>query len=393
MTMKIGVIGAGRLGICFALLCEKAGYEVLVSDIRSDYVADLNNKKIKTNEPEVEYLLGQSKNLKATNDNREVIRECGLIYTLVPTPSCEDGAYDVTAVDRVVDDIVEEMKIANEIKNFVVGCTVNPGDCDKFAEKLPDSVNIFYNPEFIAQGSIVNDLQNADMVLLGHSNNRDLDSVIKDIQILYKKIQTTRAIVCSMSLKAAEITKIAVNCFLTTKISYANMLGDVLHRAGCGSEVTTVLGAIGTDERIGRKYLNWGVGYGGPCLPRDNRAFGSFLEKLGGFHPRNNLGYVTDGINGDHGRFLVDYWEEMNTSNTPFYFDYISYKKGTDILTESQQFRLCTDLLEKGHRVYIHDDKQVTNQVYDQMVYQYGDRVRFVDNKDNITEPIFVVNL
>ena len=391
--MKIGVIGAGRLGICFALLCEQAGYDVLVSDIRSDYVADLNKKKIKTNEPEVEYLLGQSKNLKATNDNREVIRECGLIYTLVPTPSCEDGAYDVTAVDRVVDDIVEEMKIANEIKNFVVGCTVNPGDCDKFAEKLPDSVNIFYNPEFIAQGSIVNDLQNADMVLLGHSNNRDLDSVIKDIQILYKKIQTTRAIVCSMSLKAAEITKIAVNCFLTTKISYANMLGDVLHRAGCGSEVTTVLGAIGTDERIGRKYLNWGVGYGGPCLPRDNRAFGSFLEKLGGFHPRHNLGYVTDGINGDHGRFLVDYWEEMNTSNTPFYFDYISYKKGTDILTESQQFRLCTDLLEKGHRVYIHDDKQVTNQVYDQMVYQYGDRVRFVDNKDNITEPIFVVNL
>jgi len=393
MTMKIGVIGAGRLGICFALLCEKAGYEVLVSDIRSDYVADLNNKKIKTNEPEVEYLLGQSKNLKATNDNREVIRECGLIYTLVPTPSCDDGAYDVTAVDRVVDDIVEEMKIANDIKNFVVGCTVNPGDCDKFAEKLPDSVNIFYNPEFIAQGSIVNDLQNADMVLLGHSNNKDLDSVIKDIQTLYKKIQTTRAIVCSMSLKAAEITKIAVNCFLTTKISYANMLGDVLHRAGCGSEVTTVLGAIGTDERIGRKYLNWGVGYGGPCLPRDNRAFGSFLEKLGGFHPRHNLGYVTDGINGDHGRFLVEYWEEMNTSNTPFYFDYISYKKGTDILTESQQFRLCTDLLEKGHRVYIHDDKQVTNQVYDQMVYQYGDRVRFVDNKDNITEPIFVVNL
>jgi len=393
MTMKIGVIGAGRLGICFALLCEKAGYEVLVSDIRSDYVADLNNKKIKTNEPEVEYLLGQSKNLKATNDNREVIRECGLIYTLVPTPSCDDGAYDVTAVDRVVDDIVEEMKIANDIKNFVVGCTVNPGDCDKFAEKLPDSVNIFYNPEFIAQGSIVNDLQNADMVLLGHSNNKDLDSVIKDIQTLYKKIQTTRAIVCSMSLKAAEITKIAVNCFLTTKISYANMLGDVLHRAGCGSEVTTVLGAIGTDERIGRKYLNWGVGYGGPCLPRDNRAFGSFLEKLGGFHPRHNLGYVTDGINGDHGRFLVEYWEEMNTSNTPFYFDYISYKKGTDILTESQQFRLCTDLLEKGHRVYIHDDKQVTNQVYDQMVYQYGDRVRFVDSKENITEPIFVVNL
>ena len=390
MTMKIGVIGAGRLGICFALLCEKAGYEVLVSDIRSDYVADLNRKKIKTNEPEVEYLLGQSKNLKATNDNREVIRECGLIYTLVPTPSCEDGSYDVTAVDRVVDDIVEEMKIANEIKNFVVGCTVNPGDCDKFAEKLPESVNIFYNPEFIAQGSIINDLQNADMVLLGHPNKKDLDAVIKDIQSLYKKIQVSRAIVCSMSLKAAEITKIAVNCFLTTKISYANMLGDALHRAGCGSEVTTVLGAIGNDERIGRKYLTWGVGYGGPCLPRDNRAFGTYLQSL---EMRHNLGMVSDQINHQHGEYLVEYWEELNTNNVPFYFDHVSYKKGTDIITESQQLRLCTDLLNKGHRVYIHDDKKVTDQIYDPMVYEYGDRVRFVDNKDNITEPIFVVNL
>ena len=388
--MKIGVIGAGRLGICFALLCEQAGYDVLVSDIRSDYVADLNRKKIKTNEPEVEYLLGQSKNLRATHDNREVIRECDLIYTLVPTPSLKDGSYDISAVERVVDDIVEEMKIANYPKNFVVGCTVNPGDCDGFKKRLPDSVNVFYNPEFIAQGSIIHDLQHADMVLLGHVESNNIDSVIKDIRSLYEKIQVTRSIVCSMSLKAAEITKIAVNCFLTTKISYANMLGDTLHRAGCGGEVVSVLNAIGTDERIGRRYLKWGVGYGGPCLPRDNRAFAAFAEKLGMKH---NLGFVTDGVNQEHGEYLVQYWEEMNNSNNPFYFDYISYKKGTDILTESQQFRLCTDLLDRGHRVYIHDDRKVTDQIYDQMVYKYGDRVRFVDNKDNITEPIFIVNL
>ena len=389
--MKIGVIGAGRLGICFALLCEQAGYDVLVSDIRSDYVADLNKKKIKTNEPEVEYLLGQSNNLRATHDNREVIRECDLIYTLVPTPSLEDGSYDVSAVWQVVENIKEEMtSVANDVKNFVVGCTTNPGDCDEFKKELPDSVNVFYNPEFIAQGSIIHDLQHADMVLLGHSHRSDLDYVINDIQSLYKKIQVTRAIVCSMSLKAAEITKIAVNCFLTTKISYANMLGDTLHRAGCGSEVTTVLGAIGTDERIGRKYLNWGVGYGGPCLPRDNRAFAAFAEKLG---MKYNLGFVSDGVNQEHGEYLVQYWEEMNSDTRPFYFDYVSYKKGTDILTESQQFRLCTDLLDRGHRVYIHDDRKVTDQIYDRMVYKYGDRVRFVDNKDNITEPIFIVNL
>ena len=98
-------------------------------------------------------------------------------------------------------------------------------------------------------------------------------------------------------------------------------------------------------------------------------------------------------MNGEHCAYLTQYWEEMNTSDVPFYFDYVSYKKGTDILTESKQLQLCVDLLDKGHRVYIHDDKKVTAQLYDRMVYEYGDRVRFVDNKDNITEPIFVVNL
>ena len=90
--MKIGVIGAGRLGICFALLCESAGYEVLVSDIREDYVNDLNNRKIFTNEPEVENLLRTAKNFKATTDNKEVIRECDIIYTclLYTSPSPRD---------------------------------------------------------------------------------------------------------------------------------------------------------------------------------------------------------------------------------------------------------------------------------------------------------------
>ncbi len=108
--MKIGVIGAGRLGICFALLCEAAGYEVVVSDIREDYVNDLNQRKIETTEPEVENLLKVAKNFRATTSNQQIIRECDLIYTLVPTPSLEDGSYDVSAVWEVVEDFKQEMK-------------------------------------------------------------------------------------------------------------------------------------------------------------------------------------------------------------------------------------------------------------------------------------------
>ena len=307
--MKIGVIGAGRLGICFALLCEQAGYEVLVSDIREDYVHDLNQKKIQTYEPEVEDLLRVSKNFRATTNNQEVIDECDLIYTLVATPSLEDGSYDVSAVWNVV----EDFKNVTKKKYFVVGCTTNPGDCNLFQKQVPSNVKVMYNPEFIAQGSIISDLKKADMVLLGVDGEET--EVVKDIKELYKKIQISRAIVCTMSTKSAEITKIAVNCFLTTKISYANMLGDVLVKAGCGDEITAVLSSVGCDSRIGKKYLGWGLGYGGPCLPRDNRAFAHFAKSVG---LEYNLGYVVDGYNNEHAKAMADYWDSANSKNFLF---------------------------------------------------------------------------
>ena len=384
--MKVGLLGAGRLGICLALLIEQAGHDVIVSDIREKYVEDLQKKRIDTNEPDVQWMLGTSKRLTATTSNDDVIKASDIIFTLVPTPSLPDGSYDVSCVW----DVVEDFKDVTKKKYFVVGCTTNPGDCDLFQKHVPSCVRVLYNPEFIAQGSIVSDLKQADMVLLGVPQALEEDSTVNDIRALYRRIQTTRSIVCTMSTKSAEITKIAVNCFLTTKISYANMLGDVLNMAGCGDEISAVLGAVGADSRIGRKYLGWGLGYGGPCLPRDNRAFAHFAKSVG---LEYNLGYVTDGFNNEHAKIVCDYWDTMNSSRKPFYFEYITYKKGTDILTESQQYRLVLDLLDRGHKIYIQNDRRVTPQVSEYLDNNYGDRVRFVDNKFNIPEDIFIVNL
>ena len=253
--MKIGVIGAGRLGICFALLCEQAGYDVLVSDIREDYVADLMEKKIKTNEPDVQDLLSQSNNFSATTSNQKVIEECDIIYTLVATPSLPSGDYDVSAVWRVVDDIIES---GVKDKSFIVGCTTNPGDCEMFQDRLDEvGWETFYNPEFIAQGSIVKDLQNADMVLIGGKWGKTFDKLSE----LYHKIQVTKPQISLMSRTASEVVKIATNCFLTTKISYANMMGQVLTLDGMEDEIDTVLDAIGADSRIGKKYLKFGYGF------------------------------------------------------------------------------------------------------------------------------------
>ena len=214
--MKIGLIGTGRLGICFALLLEKAGYQVLAADARRDYIKGLQNKKITTAEPVVDDLLENSKNIEFTTNNERVILESDIIFTLVATPSLEDGSYDVSNVEDVVSDFMRlGWKTTGENgsgltgKSLIVGCTTNPGDCEIFQRRLiDDGVDVYYNPEFIAQGSIVKDLQNADMVLIGGNGHHV--SVLEDI---YHKIQLgfRNPSIHFMSTKAAELTKIAVN--------------------------------------------------------------------------------------------------------------------------------------------------------------------------------------
>ena len=350
--MKIGLIGAGRLGICLALLIEKAGYEVLASDTRSDYIRNLQLKKYSGSEPSVSDLLATANNIEFTVLNERVIDECDVIFTLVATPSLEDGSYDVSAVDDVVSDILKfGWKNKNSLvgKSLVVGCTTNPGDCDRFQEKLSEvGMSVYYNPEFIAQGSIVNDLENADMVLIGGSGTHG--ALLEEI---YHKIQVPIPSIHHMSTKAAELTKIALNCFLTTKISYANMIGEVLALSKMDREIDTVLKAIGSDSRVGNKYLGFGFGFGGPCFPRDNRAFAAYAKSVGVEH---DIGTTTDNFNNAHAEFVKEYVLYHNHDKLPFCFRYLTYKPDTDILTESQQYRLCLDLLNEGCKVYCIDD-------------------------------------
>jgi len=366
--MKIGLIGAGRLGICLALLMEGAGYDVLVSDIREDYVNSLNNRVITTEEPGVQERLTTAKNFEATTDNYRVINECDFIFTLVATPSLSDGSYNVNAVYDVIRDIQTAGDVSG--KTFIVGCTTNPGDCSRFQDLLTSyGVNVVYNPEFIAQGTIIKDLINADMVLIGGANDESFELLEK----IYKDIQIKKPKIGRMSSTSAELVKLAVNCYLTTKISYANMVGEVMTMAGLEDEIDTVLTAIGNDSRVGNKYLKYGYGFGGPCLPRDNRSFAAFAKKQG---LNYNLGETTDNFNDEHAKFLKKYFLKKNVDSRPYYFEYVSYKKGTDILTESQQYRLCIDLLSEGYTVYIDDVESIIKQL-EHLTEKYGNRVQF----------------
>ena len=378
---KIGVIGAGRLGICFALLVDKAGYDVVVSDVRESYVKNLNERIISTNEPLVEDLLKES-NIRATTSNKEVIEECDIIYTFVATPSTPKGNYDVSAIYSVIKDFEGVTG-----KTFVVGCTTNPGDCERFQKKL-DGVNVFYNPEFIAQGSIIKGLCEADMVLVGgdYEAHEEHNSIFQ----IYEAIQTTPLNYNSMSLTAAELTKIALNCFLTMKISYANQVGEVMSRFGLGKEIDSVLDAIGADSRVGSKYLGYGFGFGGPCLPRDNRAFAHAAERVG---LQNNIGLTIDAFNDEHSDFLADYLCERNPNKKrPFYFtEGITYKKGTDILEESQQYKLFKELMKRGYKCVAMELPEVAERVYNDLVYTWPGQFKFIYTEDNIPTDAFEI--
>jgi UDP-glucose 6-dehydrogenase len=130
-------------------------------------------------------------------------------------------------------------------------------------------------------------------------------------------------------------------------------------------EVDTVLKAIGSDDRIGRKYLGFGFGFGGPCFPRDNRAFSAYTQQVGVY---NSIGETTDNFNNEHSEFLRDYYLNKNPDELPYCFKYLTYKPGIDILTESRPYDLALALLEEGYKVYCIDDT-VKGQVDERIIF------------------------
>lgn len=344
---KIGVIGVGRLGLSFALLCEKNGYTVYASDNNVEYLNNLRNKTLKTSEPFIEELLLSSSNFKVYDNNLSIISESDIIFTFVPTPSNADGSYDVSNIDSVVNEIIESKLLE---KTFIIGSTVNPGYCEEISKKLkPLGIDVIYNPEFIRQGNIVEDLINAEFILFGCGTDCDTTN-LQNVYNSFVRIPVYK----TMSYTAAEITKISINCFLTTKISFANMIGQICINSNLQNEIDTVLDTIGSDGRIGNKFLKYGFGFGGPCLPRDNRALGKYAEKIG---IDVNLPLSVDEFNDKHLDFIFENYKKLNPHKLPFIFTSLTYKDGVSIIESSQPFNLLIRLLNSGYSIILNESE------------------------------------
>jgi UDPglucose 6-dehydrogenase len=332
-------------------------------DINEGYVSSINNKTLVSDEQGVVEHLLKSTNFRATTNIKESLDYSDILYVVVATPSLPDGKYDHSQVDSVVDKLLTYGNQSG--KHFVICCTTMPGYSDTVAEKMADfGYTVSYNPEFIAQGTVLRDQASPDMVLIGEGSTEAGDIM----QEMYERMTINTPRIHRMSRAEAEITKIGLNCFLTTKISYANMVGDIVLRAG--GDPSVVLSAIGADTRIGNKYLGYGYGYGGPCFPRDNRALAIFAKDL---EIDALISLASDKSNEKHLKYQLDYYEQNSDKNKQICFDTVTYKPESTMIVESQQLEYAVGLAKRGFDVLVRE-RQV---VVDQVKSIYGDLLKY----------------
>ena len=215
------------------------------------------------------------------------------------------------------------------------------------------------------------------MVLIGEANAEIGDR----LQKIYETMTKNDPRIHRMSPTEAEITKISLNCFLTTKIAYTNMIGDIVLASGGDPQV--VLNAVGSDTRVGTKLTRYGFGYGGPCFPRDNRAIGIYAKDIG---LPADISSATDDMNAKHLQFQIDQFVSNNSKETKVSFgdclesdrvvyENVTYKKGSTMIEESQQLAFAAALAKNGYAVRIYDCQEVIDSVR----AQHGDIFEYVE--------------
>lgn len=360
---KVSLIGIGKLGLCLALTFEKFGYNVLGCDIDDRYVNQINDRTFDSDEEGVNEALQRCENFKATTVLGDCVEHSDILFLLVATPSLANGKYDHTQVDGVVEQLLLLPRPSTH-KQLIVCCTTMPEYCDTVQERLSGhNYTVSYNPEFIAQGTILRDQENASLVLIGEGSPTAGDM----IQQIYENTTVSDPTIARMSRHQAEICKIALNCFLTTKISFANMVGDIARFAGLNPK--PILKAIGSESRISPLYLNYGYGYGGPCFPRDNRALAIYAKEKG---VDALISLASDEFNTQHLKYQVELFKQQHDVSEPILFEYVTYKPQSTMLVESQQLLFAKTLAEDGYDVIIRERKSVIKELrelYDDLFY------------------------
>lgn len=359
--MKISVVGLGKLGAPLSAVFASKGYRVIGTDLNPSYVDAINAGRAPVDEPRLQDLIDANRErLTATMDIAEAVAATEITFVIVPTPSDATGRFSNAAVIDAMKSIGIALRQKDAYHIVVITSTVMPGSTggeirqaleQHSGRRVGAQLGLCYNPEFIALGSVVRDMLTPDMILIGESDTRAGDV----LESIYTRSCDNAPTIRRMNFVNAELTKISVNTFVTTKISYANMLADICDRLP-GADVEVVTRAVGTDTRIGSKYLRGATGYGGPCFPRDNVAFSALARAIGA---RAELADATDVVNRYQVERVLGAVDARWTDDGPIGVLGLSYKPDTAVVEESQGLALVERLLDLGRRVVAYDPQAI----------------------------------
>lgn len=258
--VTVTFVGVGKLGLAYAAYISSKGHTVHCIDINSKMIDAYSRDEFGTLEPEVEHLARQFP-MTYSSDFGTVIPG-SICIILVNTPTCLAG-YDHSWLESALARLQNGPQTAT-----IITSTVQPGFCERQA------FEVIYNPLFVQIGNVIANLRSVSDVLIG-------GKLSPEVEEFYRSIFGADVKLHVMPYKVAEVAKLALNSYITMKISFANMIGDALRT--CGHDATPALEFIGSDSRIGSKCFKYGWGYGGPCFPRDNRALSTFLREMGSY--------------------------------------------------------------------------------------------------------------
>jgi UDPglucose 6-dehydrogenase len=363
-SVRISVLGLGKLGVPFAACLASKGFRVVGVDVDLAKVKLVNQGLRPVFEPGLkELMLASQERLRATEDEASAVRDSEITFILLPTPSEQEGGFSLSYILPACKRIGQALRQKSAFHLIVVTSTVLPGSTggkvrqaleEHSGKKCGEGFGLCYNPEFVALGSVIRDLLNPDFVLIGESDRRSGDL----LSSVYKTFCDNDPTVVRMNFINAEVTKLAVNTFVTTKIAFANMLARICERLP-GADVDTVTSALARDNRIGGKYLKGAIGYGGPCFPRDNLALAFLARQVG---VPATLTEATDRANRNEVQSLVS----LITSRLPSERGSVgilglAYKPNTDVVDESQGLLLAQALLAQGICVSVYDPVAIPN--------------------------------
>ena len=359
--MKICVIGSGYVGLVSGTCFAELGNNVTCVDSNLNKIANLKKGIIPIYEPGLEELIIRNlkqKRLQFSSNISESIKKGDLIFICVGTPTkTKSNEADLKYVFQVVKDIKKNL---NKYKIIVTKSTVPVTTGDKIEKLLTTNKNkklfdVASNPEFLREGEAIRDFMFPDRVVVG-TNSKKANNILKN---LYSPIIKKKGRYFNTSRRAAEVIKYAANAFLATKITFINEIANLCEKLNV--DVTDVSLGIGTDERIGARFLRAGPGYGGSCFPKDTRALISTSKKF-----KTNLSIVKSTINSNENRhkYLLTKIREIlnnNLKSKKITFLGVTFKAGTDDMRDSASLKLIPYLIKKGSKVSYYEPTGIKN--------------------------------